>query len=73
MTLKRDVSAPSRPPVEPLNAERGKWAGKEGSVRSDVLASTPPGACPPLKSRGSGHPTGFGAGPGPSPTCGVVV
>ena len=58
MTLKREVSSPSRPPVEPLNAERGKWAGKEGGIASDVLASTLLGACPPLKSRGSGHAAG---------------
>ena len=73
LALKRDVSAPSRPPVEPLNAERGKWARKEGGVASDVRVSTPLGACPPLKSRGSGHPAGFHLGPGASPMNGVVV
>ena len=61
------VSTLSRPPVEPLNAERGMWALKEGGVALDRLASTPIGTCPPLKSRGSGHLSSFRAGPSPSP------
>ena len=41
IALKSAVAFLSRPPVEPLNAERGMWALKEGGVALDLLASTP--------------------------------
>ena len=64
------VSALPGPPLNRLNAERGKWAGEEGGVPSDSAASEPSEwrAVPPLSwGYQGGHLAAFDSGSGASP------